>query len=119
VESAPEDGFYCPTCGWRIALDPAHGMMPVEIEFFRKTMQTPIRRIYITKFHEVEPGVWAPAKATHECLDWKNGRVMAEIHLAVDMERSQWNQPVAEKVFDLPIPEGTRVTIDADMFPAK
>jgi hypothetical protein len=111
IESAPEEGDYYPAFGWRIALDPAHGMMPAKIEFFRDTMKLPIVRTTIEEFHQVELGVWAPIKATHTYLD-SRGRVPTEVHLAVDMTRSHWNQPVAEELFTLVIPEGTRVVDD-------
>ncbi len=108
VESLPEEGDYYPNFGLRIALDPLHAMMPVEIKVFRGTMKAPHRRISIEEFFEVEPGVWAPVKATHDSLDAK-GRIITAVHLAADMDRSNWNQPVSEELFTLVIPEGTGV----------
>ncbi len=111
IESLPEKGGDYPAFGWRIALDPAYGMMPVEIEFFKDTMKMPIRRTVIEEFHEVEAGVWAPIKARQEAMDPK-GRIATVTHLVVDMERSAWNQPVQEELFTLVIPEGTSVVDD-------
>jgi len=108
IESPPEEGDYYPKLELKIDLDPNHGMMPAEIDSgFRSSDQTRFWRITIEKFHEIQPGVWAPVQATYR---WgPPGKVFSIINVAVDMARSQWNKPVSEDLFTLAYPVGTRV----------
>jgi hypothetical protein len=111
VESPPEGKNYYPKLEVNVTLDPNHAMMPAEIySRNRGPGWAPYWKITIDKFHEVEPGVWAPVEATYR---WgPPGKVFSVIKVAVDMSRSQWNKPVTEELFTLSFPVGTRVKDD-------
>lgn len=111
IESPPEGKDNYPKLELRIALDPNHGMMPAEIDSrFRSSKQSPLWRITIERFDEVEPGVWAPVRATYR---WgPPGKVFSIIKLVVDMGQSRWNKPVSEDLFTLAFPVGTTVKDD-------
>jgi hypothetical protein len=87
-------------------------MLPAEIDSPSGGLEEkqPFWRLAIDKFHEVEPGVWAPVQATFR---WgPTGKVFSVVKVAVDMDRSQWNKPVPEDFFTLAFPVGTRVKDD-------
>jgi hypothetical protein len=106
VESPLEKGNY-ENFGWRVWLDPRHGMLPAKIDLFQRSMQSLFCRTTIERFHQIEPGVWAPVEATHEF--GPEGQVRTRVRLSVDMTRSRWNQRLSEDLFKLDFPPGAAV----------
>ena len=100
--------------GWRISLDPEHGLLPARIERYRHSMKRLYSRTEVNEFREVEPSVWAPVDVTIQFYDSKPeratfGEVAHVIHAVVDQERSRWNLPLSDDTFRLAFPGGTRV----------
>jgi len=99
--------------GWRVWLDPEHGLLPARIERYRRSMEGLYSRTEVHEFHQVEAGVWAPVDVTIQYYAApgtpKSGKVTHVIHAVVDQKRSRWNLPLEDETFRLAFPAGTRV----------
>lgn len=100
--------------GWRVWLDPSHGLVAARIERYRRSMECLYSRTEVNEFREVEPAVWAPVDVTIQFYDSMPdrttfGHVVHVIDAVVDQERSRWNLLLSDETFRLAFPGGTRV----------
>ncbi len=104
--------------GFRVRLDPRHGMLPAMIELDQPINGRPhlYRRTTVNEWKSLGNGVWVPVRVTSEIfvLDVDNrelfGQVGNEIVLVVDVSRSSWNKKIPGEALDVRVPAGTKVT---------
>jgi hypothetical protein len=114
VIESPPGGADVATFGWRLWLDPRHGLLPKRIERYENSMEHVYCRTVINQFHEFEPGVWAPVDVTvtfhHPAPGTPHyGDVNQVVHSVVDVSRSRWNEPLSDELFVLAFPAGVTV----------
>jgi len=102
--------------GFRMALDPRHGMMPQRLERFvlLNSKELVERRTLIGEFFKLESGVWVPTKAVTSFYQRSEGSfhraLVLTVTSSIDKTRSRWNQPVPAERFTLKFPTGARVS---------
>ena len=94
-----------PAFSVRVVLDRLHGFAPKRINVFVRGER--MVRYDIDEFLEVEPGVWAPVRAT--VYEGPDDLTYAVTALTVDVARSSWNKPLADELFVLKFPSGAGI----------
>lgn len=114
----PQEGKSLGTLGFKIYLDAEHGLLPRRIEVRRKEENGEVvnwRTTEVTKFAEVEPGVWAPVEVTNTSFS-PGGRLKGQptqvATASVDVARSRWNSKLPDDLFVLAFPQGVSVVDD-------
>jgi len=93
--------------GFRVALDPSHGMLPSRIIRSPHGSRDEGSETRVTMYREVKAGLWVPVKAA--ATFGPPNRPSYVVEFEVDVARSRWNEPLSADTFALPIPEGIRV----------
>jgi hypothetical protein len=104
--------------GFKIILDPAHGMMPstiVQLEIWNDGNVRNARETTVEEWKKLSNNSWVPTKLRTKWFDMNHkmstyGKVYRETVLAVDCITSTWNEGVNKGAFLLVFPNGTQVT---------
>jgi hypothetical protein len=100
--------------GFRITLDPAHGLLPARIEHLW-VLGGSLHPWIVTTIDEWKQadGVWVPVKMRTGWYANTDGQppgtLLSETILTVDPAQSTWNKPIGPPAFTLGFPVGTRV----------
>lgn len=111
IEAMPEDGPYYPEFGFRIEMPEQYCGMPNRIEAFHKGMEVRVAELTVNEFAE-KNGQWVPIKGTIRCFALRGpdrGMEISRSTLAVDVQRSTWNEQISHDDFILRFPAGTKV----------
>jgi Leucine-rich repeat (LRR) protein len=103
---------------FRVWFDPQHGFLPRRVEIWlqgRDDAEPRLRsRMEVVRYHQPQPGVWVPVEMDFTNFNPEPGAPLEQpvsfAHVAVDVEKSQWNGPLDEALFVLHFPPGMEVT---------
>lgn len=119
-----------PMNGYRIWLDPAHGMCPTGFQHYQvipkfydskdiggDDLEHVTYSCTATDFLQLDDGTWVPVRAliTQSMIDWprEDGGLrevkLYDITAVVDVAKSRWNEGVSEEDFVFDFPPATRV----------
>ena len=100
---------------FRVWLDRRYGFLPSKIEIYRRdgTETRLNNQMEVDKFHQFQPGRWAPIEMTYTAYNVQpgpyQGKVVNVYRVTVDVDRSRWNADLGDELFLLPYPAGIRV----------
>jgi hypothetical protein len=101
--------------GFRVRLDPAHGLMPTTLERFEVIDGHPFthRQTRVEEFAKTADGIWVPIRVKTTTFLNRAGPLWAqpaaEITATVNIQKSNWNRNNSDDAFVLPVPAGTHV----------
>ncbi|MBX7072144.1 MAG: hypothetical protein K1X71_03265 [Pirellulales bacterium] len=115
IHSPPTPKTSFQNYGFRVWLDPHHGMLPRKVERYVLDSDAELlwSDAYVNKWHQLPSGAWAPIEVTttnYNRKDPHKGRAVNVYVAKVDVARSKWNQPIPPATFVLAFPKGTQVT---------
>jgi len=115
-----------PYDGYRVWLDPEHGMMVKRFEHYQIMPERVLgqyvggdgkeyvfTRLRVDRFMKIEDGGWVPVEAKVETFQTRGqraGKKNSEVRISVEAEKSAWNVPLPDRLFTLNFPPGTHVT---------